>query len=53
MIRVGTKVRLKGQKEVAKVEVLLPDIKGGVRLDRRLWGFRYLNIEDLERADSK
>jgi hypothetical protein len=50
MIRKGTEVRLKGKKQRAKILVVLKDIKGGVRLDRKLGGFEFWNKKDLERA---
>jgi hypothetical protein len=50
MIRVGTVVRLKGQKKTAKVVQMLDDIEGGVRLDGYLEGFRFWNVADLERV---
>jgi hypothetical protein len=50
MIKRGTVVRLRGCKSQAIVIARLKDIKGGVFLDRMLRGFRYWNIEDLERV---
>lgn len=36
---------------VARVENLLDDIKGGLRLDRPVGGIKYWNENDLERAE--
>lgn len=56
-LRIGHKVRVKlgrshvrGRRGTARIEQLLSDIDGGVRLDRMLAGFHYWNVEDLERA---
>jgi hypothetical protein len=39
-------------KKVAVVEVMLQDIKGGVKLSEAIGGFRYWNVEDLEKIAS-
>ena len=46
----GNKVRLKGKKRTAIIVAMLSSIDGGVFLDRSLNGYRYWNVEDLERA---
>jgi hypothetical protein len=45
--RVGDRVRVKGYREHAIVESLYSDIKGGLRLDRRIGGFWSWNVADL------
>jgi len=52
VIRVGTRVTLKGCKTVATVIHRMSDVPGGVVLDKYLQGFRCWNIEDLERANA-
>jgi hypothetical protein len=47
----GDKVRLKGRKRTATIIAMLDDIKGGVRLNKRLGGYQYWNIADLERVN--
>ena len=48
--KVGDEVRLKGKKRTARIEVMLSDIEGGVKLDKALAGCRYWNVDDLEKA---
>ena len=48
MFKVNDIVRLKGKKRTAKITILLQDIEGGVKLDKRLGGYGYWNIVDLE-----
>lgn len=52
---IGMLVRLKlgvsrkpGRRTTARVQLMLHDIKGGVRLDKPLDGFRYWNMADIE-----
>lgn len=53
-MQVGDKVKLKrgvphGREAhtTARIESFLPDVEGGVKLDRRLRGFHYWNVLDL------
>lgn len=50
---IGRKVRVKadgGLSKVCTVIGLLSDIKGGVMLSERVFGFRLWNVKDLRRA---
>jgi len=51
--KVKQRVRLIGKKRVAVVTGILSDPPGGVELDRKLSGFRFWNVEDLELAAAK
>ena len=50
MIQVGDIVRLKGYKRTATVAATLSGIRGGLKLDKPLRGFRYWNVKDLEKV---
>lgn len=59
MMKVGTPVRLKkavspkGKRETATITTKLESIEGGVVLDKPLDGFRYWNVNDLEKIEEK
>lgn len=46
-MKVGDKVRVRGDRHVAVIESEYTDIKGGVRLDREIQGFHSWNKKDL------
>jgi hypothetical protein len=49
-MKIGDRVKLKGKKRIAIIEVELDrdGIAGGVRLNKKLSGYRYWNKDDLE-----
>ena len=46
-VKIGQKVRVKGQRRVAIIERFFRDIPGGVKLDRMIGGFHCWNVDDL------
>lgn len=52
-MKIGDTVRLRNRKRRAQIVEVLPDIKGGVKLDRPLDGFRYWNKNDLVKIDRR
>ena len=48
--RIGSSVRVRGYRTVAKISIFYKDIKGGVRLDKEVAGFYSWNVEDLTLA---
>jgi hypothetical protein len=51
-MNIGDRVKLKGKKETAVIDVLLDGVyTGGVRLDNALDGFRYWHMDDLESVE--
>lgn len=47
--RVGEWVRVAGSRRRARIERFYADIRGGVRLDREIGGFKSWNVEDLRK----
>ena len=45
--KVGQKVRVRGQRRIAKIERFYRDIEGGLVLDRMIEGFYSWNVQDL------
>ena len=47
---IGSRVRVCGQRRIAKIWAFYSGIRGGVVLDREILGFRSWNVQDLAKA---
>ena len=50
-LNINDRVRVSGTRYVRVIESFLPDVDGGVKLNKPVNGFLYWNVRDLRRLD--